>query len=142
MKMQNSNYVGKIERAKLFKYYQPNKKDIKDKYGDCVVRALTKALNKTWLEVYDDLIPIARELQCIPNSKTCYEPYLQQQGLTYQGVSNKRGTVRPTVASFARDHKKGTYIARVANHIVAIVDGHYFDTWDSGLKSLYGYWKK
>ena len=28
---------------KRYKYYQPNKKDIKDNYGDCVVRALTKS---------------------------------------------------------------------------------------------------
>lgn len=26
-------------------YYQPNDKDLKDKYGDCQVRALSKALD-------------------------------------------------------------------------------------------------
>lgn len=30
-----------------YKYYQPNKKDIKDRYGDFVVRALIKVMNKT-----------------------------------------------------------------------------------------------
>ena len=30
-----------------YKYYQPNKKDIKDEYGDCVIRAFTKALDKS-----------------------------------------------------------------------------------------------
>lgn len=40
-----------------FKYYQPNDKDLKDKYGDCTVRALSKALNCTWLEAFDVMIP-------------------------------------------------------------------------------------
>lgn len=28
--------------SRNYKYYQPNDKDLKDQYGDCVVRALTK----------------------------------------------------------------------------------------------------
>ena len=56
---------------KRYKYYQPNKKDLKDRQGDCVVRALTKVMNKTWLEVFNELIPYAIEIQCMPNSKTC-----------------------------------------------------------------------
>ena len=35
---------------KRYKYYQPNKKDLKDQYGDCVIRALTKVMDKEWLE--------------------------------------------------------------------------------------------
>jgi len=128
-------------KSKEYKYYQPNKKDIKDTTGDCVVRALTKATGKDWLQVFEELIPIARELQCMPNDKKCYTEYLKAQGCVYNGISNKAGTTRPTVASFARKHKHGTFVARVANHLVAIVDGHFYDTWDCGYKSLYGYWE-
>lgn len=129
-------------KNKLYQYYQPNKKDLKDEYGDCVIRALTKATNKEWLEVFEELVPIAKEFQCMPNSKPCYEKYILSKGFTYYGVSNKKGTKRPTVASFTKEHKNGTHILRVANHIVAVKDGQYFDTWDSGHKSLYGYWSK
>ena len=66
---------------------------------------------------------------------------LASLGFKYTGVSNKKGTKRPTVDSFAKEHKKGTYIASVAHHVVAIVDGKYYDTWDSGYKSLYGYYE-
>ena len=55
-----------------YQYYQPSSKDLKDKYGDCVMRALTKVLNRTWLEIFDAIVPISRELQCPYNSKTCY----------------------------------------------------------------------
>lgn len=42
--------------SRNYKYYQPNDKDLKDQYGDCVVRALTKVMSKTWMQVFDDLI--------------------------------------------------------------------------------------
>ena len=51
--------------SKNYKYYQPNKKDLKDKYGDCVIRALTRVTEKEWTQIFDELIPYARNLQCI-----------------------------------------------------------------------------
>lgn len=127
---------------KRYKYYQPNKKDVKDRYGDCVVRALTKVMNKTWLEVFNELIPYAIEIQCMPNSKTCYEKYLKDNGFEYRGISNKKGSKRPTVESFTKEHKAGTFFLNVANHVVSVVDGIYYDTWDSGQCCLYGYYEK
>lgn len=129
-------------KSTRWKYYQPNKKDLKDKYGDCVIRALTKALEMEWLEVFDDIQPLSREMQVPFNCKPCYEKYLEDKGFDYKGISNAKGTKRPTVQSFAKDHKEGTYVLRVANHIVTAKDGYFYDTWDSGSKSLYGYWVK
>lgn len=125
-----------------YKYYQPNKKDLKDRYGDCVMRALTKATGKSWIEVFDDVTPISREMQCPFNEKECYETYLKQLGFKYYGISNKKGSKRPTVSEFAKKHKKGIFYLNVAHHCVTIEDGIYYDTWDCGWKSLYGYWTK
>lgn len=125
-----------------YKYYQPNKKDIKDKYGDCVVRALTKVMNKTWIEVFDELYTYAVDIQCMPNDKQCYEAYLKDNGFEYHGISNKKGSKRPTVESFTKEHKVGTFFLNVANHVVSVVDGMYYDTWDSGQCCLYGYYEK
>ena len=41
-----------MAKSKRYVYYQPNKKDIKDKTGDCQVRALSKALGISWLDTY------------------------------------------------------------------------------------------
>lgn len=128
--------------SRNYKYYQPNKKDLKDEYGDCVVRSLTKAVNKEWMQVFEELLPYARELQCMPNGKSCYEKYLTDNGFEYIGISNKKGSKRPTVDRFAKDHKNGIYVLVVASHLVSVVDGIYYDTWDSGKKCLYGYWEK
>lgn len=131
--------------ALMYKYYQPNDKDIKNQYGDCTIRALSKVLGLSWIETFDLTIPFCREYQT-PNIfnvdvKTERE-ILDKLGFMYYGISNKKGSKRPTVAGFAKEHKKGTYILNVANHVVAVVDGIYYDTWDSGYKSLYGYYEK
>lgn len=75
--------------SRNYKYYQPNDKDLKDNYGDCVVRALTKVTGKSWPEAFEALLPYAIELQCMPNSQVCYERYLKEHGFEYHGISNK-----------------------------------------------------
>lgn len=126
-------------------YYQPNKLDVKDEYGDCTIRALSKALDLTWIEAFDLMIPYCRKYQ-IPNifftSKKIEMEVMKDLGFEYFGISNKKGIKRPTVKEFASTHKKGTYILNVANHEVACVNGKYYDTWDSGFKSLYGYYER
>ena len=131
--------------SKRYVYYQPNSKDIKDEYGDCTIRALSKTLGVTWLEAFDMTIPILRENQVVNIFGAPVEvrnKFLQALGFTYTGVSAKRGSTRPTVDSFAKEHPHGTFILKVAHHVVACVDGKYYDTWDSGYKSLYGYYEK
>ena len=130
---------------KRFAYFQPNKKDIEDKYGDCTIRALCKALDMEWLEVFDLVMPLCREEQ-VANIFFCPLPVrkriLAKLGFSYTGISNRKGSKRPTVDEFAKDHMEGRYICNVANHEVAVVDGRYYDTWDSGRCSLYGYFTR
>ena len=125
----------------MYKYWQPNKKDVKDDHGDCVIRALCKVFDKSWCEVFKELVPICLEIQSVPNDKYVYSEYLRRNGAKYTGISNKKGSKRPTVSSFAKEHKQGTYYLRVAKHGVAVVDGIYYDSWDSGNKCVYGYWE-
>lgn len=126
-------------------YYQPNEKDLKDAYGDCTIRALSKVLDVTWLEAFDITIPICRREQ-VPNIFFCpakiRNAFLEELGFEYHPISNKKGSKRPTIDEFAKEHKKGRYICNVSNHEVAVVDGKYYDTWDSGYKSLYGYFER
>ena len=131
--------------SKRFKYFQPNKKDLKDQYGDCTIRALSKALNVSWLEAFDKQIPLCREAQAsnifdVPIK--IRNEFMEKLGFTYFGISNKKGSHRPTVDTFTKSHPKGTYILSVANHVVASVDGKYYDTCDCGDCFLYGYYEK
>lgn len=123
-------------------YFQPNKLDAKDAHGDCAVRCACKAENVDWLTAFDMLCLIARRIQSMPNSKACYEVLLKERGYIYHKISNAKGSKRPTVDSFAKEHGTGTFVLVVANHYVCCKDGNFYDTWDSGKKCLYGYWQR
>lgn len=122
------------------KYYNPN--PLKKETGDCVVRALVKATGKSWDEVYKELCEIGFELKVMPNSDEAWKEFLLRNSFEYCKIQVKKGSKRPTVESFAKEHKKGIYVLRVANHLVTVHDGYYYDIWDSGKKSLYGFYKK
>lgn len=131
-----------MANIKRFKYYQPNDKDVENHIGDCVIRSICKALNKEWLEVFDELVEIAREIQAMPNSEHTYHKYLENHGFSWIGLKIEKGKKRPKVKTFYKVAPKGTYLVKVAGHIVTVVDGYYYDTWDSGERSVYGYWTK
>ena len=124
----------------LNKYYNPNPKKLEA--GDCVVRALCKATDKEWDVVYKELFEIGFELKVMPNDDKAWKHYLKELGFIEHKISNKKGSKRPTVESFSRNNKKGVYVLRVANHVVTCSEGYYYDLWDCGDSSLYGYWEK
>ena len=129
--------------SRYYKYYQPNDMDIRDQVGDCQIRALSKVLNLDWLDTFDLIYPICRKFQ-VMDIFSCdldkTKKALSMLGFSYTGISNKKGSKRPTVEEFAKSHKEGKYVLTVAHHVVACVDGAYYDTWDCGYKSLYGYY--
>lgn len=125
-------------------YYQPNKKDIKDKFGDCQIRALSKALDCSWLEAFDKAIAICREewVSLIFDAPVdVRKRMLDKLGFDYHPAKKVKGRHRPTIESFAKDHPKGRYICAVVHHEVAVVDGKYYDTWDCGDCAMYGYFE-
>ena len=129
-----------------YKYYQPNKKDVKDKCGDCSIRALTKCFEITWAEAFKMMIAPVLKYQVLfdDTNSSLTRPLFEEIGLKYTGVTVKAGKRRPTVAEFAKSTKGDGrhYIAKVAHHTVAVYNGDYFDTWDSGKKPLYGYFTR
>lgn len=129
---------------KRYCYYQPNDKDLKDRFGDCQIRALSKVFGVSWVEAFDMTIPICREAQVsgiFDAPASTRNKLLEKLGLKYTGISNRKGAKRPTVDSFAKDHPEGRYVINVANHEVACVDGKYYDTWDCGERSVYGFYE-
>lgn len=130
----SSNYV----------YYQPNELDKQDRYGDCTIRALSKAFDCSWKEAFEKQVPYCLKYQ-VTSAFDCpanqAKIILKELGFEYHPIKLSKGSKRPTVSSFAREHTTGRYILNVARHVVAVVDGKYYDTWDSGNKCLYGYYK-
>ena len=47
-----------------------------------------------------------------------------------------------TVKDFTDDHPRGRYILATGTHVIAVVDGNYIDTWDSGNEIPIYYWRE
>ena len=121
----------------MWKYYCPGK--YKNE-GDCTVRALCKALGIDWLSAYDLLVSKGRDMQRMPDSIETIKGVLSDFDFVYTGLKIERGKRRPTVADFASAHPTGRYVLSVASHMVTVINGDWYDTWDCGGRCVYSYW--
>lgn len=123
-------------------YIEENVNPKKKKTGDCVIRAVTKATGQDWHKVFFELCKLGDSMCEMPNSTNVVEQYLKQFGFVRVSYKVRRGDKRPTVKSFCRDHPKGVYVLRVANHEVCAINGNYYDIWDCGDCAVYSWLEK
>jgi hypothetical protein len=46
------------------------------------------------------------------------------------------------VEDFCRDNPEGTYVLGTGSHAIAVIDGNYYDAWDSGREQPMYYYRK
>ena len=99
--------------------------------GDCVIRAISKALDTDWEKVYMALTVKGLEKAMWGDTNAVWEKYLRENGFE-QHVLPDTCPDCYTIADFADDHRTGTFIVATGSHVVTVQDGNYFDSWDSG----------
>ena len=99
--------------------------------GDCVIRAISKALDKSWEETYIDLCVQGFMLGDLPSSNAVWSSYLRHKGFK-----------RHTIEDFCRDQPKGVFVIGTGSHAVAVVDANIFDAWDSRQETPVYYFEK
>ena len=112
--------------------------------GDCVIRALALALNYNWFMIHDELSFLSRKMADMPSSNRVWKAYLTNKGFKEEIAENTCPNCL-TVEEFAYTHPKGRFILSTAeykkasrnlivtgSHVVALIDGDWYDTWDSG----------
>jgi len=123
-----------------YAYYQPNPAG--KSVGDCTVRAISKALGQAWEETYVGLALEGFKRGDLPNADSVWGPYLRAHGFTRRLIPDD-GLGAYTVEDFARDNPNGVFVLSMpGHHVVAVVDGAYCDTWDSGGECPSYYWTK
>lgn len=108
--------------------------------GDCTIRAISALTGDSWKDVYLDL---CREglLRCdMPSSNDVWGAYLRNRG--YERFAAPRCPDCYTVADFAEDHPYGKYLLALHEHVVTVIDGDYYDIWNSGDETVNFYWTK
>lgn len=98
---------------------------------DCVVRAISIAEGESWEDTHKALSDKARKEADMPSVNPVWADYLKEKGYTLFGLPNTCPRCY-TVADFANDYVHGTYVLGTGDHAVAVIDGNYIDTWDSG----------
>jgi len=111
--------------------------------GDCVIRALAVAMDKSWEQVYKDLTEIGLKTGYVQNDEKCYEKYLKSEGWIKCSEPRNWDNTRMKVYQFLKFNKEGNLIANVgSHHIVAIKEGKVHDIWNSSLVTMHSYWRK
>ena len=122
-----------------FSFYNPNPR--RTTAGDCVIRAICKMTGRDWDSVYLSVALQGYIDKEMPSTNDVWGNYLKRIGLRRFIVPD----ICPncyTVRDFCEDNPYGKFILATGSHVVAIEDGDYFDTWDSGDEIPIYYWMK
>lgn len=95
------------------------------------MRAISKATGREWGETYLALC-VQGYIDCdLPSANSVWGNYLKKLGYRRCIIPDTCPDCY-TLANFAEDHPKGTYIVALSGHVVCVQDGVIWDSWDSG----------
>lgn len=114
--------------------------------GDCVVRAITIAMDRPYATVYRDLADLSAEMGGKRSArdgirKAVYKRYLAEHGWTW--------TPTMTIGSGCTVHLRadelpgGRLVVALSRHLCAVIDRTVYDNHDpsrGGTRCVYGYW--
>lgn len=122
-------------------FIKTNPNPIGNYVGDCVIRALSIAMNKPWGLTYIDLCIHGYKLCDMPSSNRVWGDYLKEHGFNMGMVSNNCPHCY-SVIDFCRENQNGTFILGTGTHVLTVIDGDYYDSWNSGDEHPIYFWKK
>jgi len=129
LKMSSFSY--NLRRKGFFYVHQISAKSTEKKTDDCVIRALTKALGVDW-----DTASIYAIVQQIRDSDIYVKNYVWGNLLIRNGFTKHHlPDTCPdcySIKDFCEGHKMGVYVLGTGDHVVTVVDGDYYDSFDSG----------
>lgn len=109
--------------------------------GDCVIRAISKATNQSWEKTYVDIVSKGLSMYDMPSANRVWGAYLKDIGF-------KKAVIPDTcpdcysVIDFTKDNPQGIFLLGTGTHVIAVIDGDYYDTWDSGDETPIYYFRR
>jgi len=123
-----------------YKYYNPNPHS--KSIGDCVVRAISKVMGYSWDQTYIELCIQGYLMKDFGDSNQVWDSYLRGCGFIRKVIPNTCPDCY-TIKDFCDDHPYGEYILATGSHVVAVISGDFYDSWNSSLEApIYFYERK
>ena len=129
-----------MEGKAMYRYFNNNPLD-RNTVGDCAVRAVSKALGISWDDAHDLLADMSKQMGTIMNDNDVISAVLRMNGF-YKENLPCTNRVCYSIRDFARDNPIGTYVVGTGSHVVTIINGSYYDAWNSGDESVIYFWTK
>lgn len=126
---------------KMDRYRNYNENPRGKRVGDCTVRAISTLLDRDWESTYIDLAVMGFIMCDMPSANHVWGAYLRERGYRRDVIPNECPDCY-TVREFCEDRPHGRYMLALSGHVIAVVDGQYYDTWDSGDEIPTYYWYK
>ncbi len=133
------NFIRGVETGMAYIFYNPNPS--KKLVGDCVIRAISKLTGQEWKDVHVELCLESFEMDDMPSSNAVWGSYLYKRGYRQYVIPDTCPNCY-SVKQFCIDHPRGRYLLATGTHVIAVKNGDYYDSWDSGDEVPIYYWRK
>lgn len=109
--------------------------------GDCVIRAISIITDKDWYDIYIELSVKGMEMADTLDSNRVWMSYLKDEGFKVSSIVDSCPDCY-TVEDFCKDNPIGKFLLATGNHLIAVINGNWMDTWNSGLQAPICYFYK
>lgn len=120
-------------------YFNPN--PFHKNIGDCAVRACAVATDSDWDTAYVKLALRGFAMRDMPSADDVWGSQLKSEGFSRHIIPDTCPHCY-TIKDFCAEHNSGRYVLGTGTHAVAVINGDYYDSWDSGEKVPLYYWQK
>ena len=122
-------------------YVRYNANPYQNRTIDCVIRAISVLTGESWDDIFIDLSVQAFFMKDVMSANRVWESYLEQRGYE-EHILPYTCPDCYTVIDFCEDFPEGRYMLATGSHVIAVIDGDYYDTWDSGDEPILYSWEK
>jgi len=109
--------------------------------GDCVIRAISTIADSEWDDIWLEIMTLAFKEKDMMTSNRIWQKYLHSNGYIRHNIPDTCPDCY-TINDFSRDFNVGSFVVGTGTHVVAVKEGNYYDTWDSGSEIPIYYWEK
>ena len=109
--------------------------------GDCVIRAISKLTGQDWERTYIGVAVQGYISYDMPSSNAVWAEYLRRRGFRRYVIPDTCPDCY-TVKDFCIDNPQGAFLLATGSHVVTVIDGDYYDAWDSGSEVPIYFWTR